>query len=391
MKLFNNYSGKIETFKSLEKGKVKIYVCGITPYDTTHLGHAFVYVAYDSLIRYLIHKNYDVNYTQNVTDIDDDVLKKAKEKDQDWKELGNFWTERFLEDLKFLNVMLPTHFVKATDSIPKIIEMNKILIEKGVAYEKEGNVYFEISKFSRYGKLSKYSRNKMIDLSRERGANPEDSLKKDPLDFLMWQKSKKDEPYWQSPWGNGRPGWHIECSAMINTYLGSQIDIHGGGNDLIYPHHESEIAQSESYTGKKPFSGFWAETGSVYYENEKMSKSLGNLVMISNLSKKYSANVIRYMLLNHHYRKDFEYFEKDMSDAKEKFEIIEKSLKRDLEDLKKFNLTPKLEKFMDLDLDIPSVLNLIYKTSENILKGKIKSNDAQKQVKEFLTILGFKI
>lgn len=391
MKLFNNYTDKIETLKPLEKGKVKIYVCGITPYDTTHLGHAFVYIVYDSLIRYLIYKKYEVNYTQNVTDIDDDVLKKAKEKDQDWKELGNFWTDRYLEDLKFLNIKSPTHFVKATDSIPKIIEMNKVLIEKGFAYEKEGNVYFEISKFPRYGKLSKYSKNKMIELSKERGANPEDPFKKNPLDFVVWQKSKKDEPYWQSPWGNGRPGWHIECSAMINMYLGSQIDIHGGGFDLIYPHHESEIAQSESYTGKKPFSKFWAETGTIYFENEKMSKSLGNLVMISDLSKKYSANVIRFMLLGNHYRKDFEYFEKNIIDAKFKFETIEKALKRDLEGLGKASLISKIDKYLDHDLDTPSALNLIYKTAEEILRGKSKSSETQKQIKECLVILGFKI
>lgn len=391
MKIYNNYSGKLEKFKPFDKNSVKIYVCGITPYEMTHLGHAFTYVFYDTLIRYLRYKKYEVNYTQNVTDVDDDIIKKAKEQDQDWKELGNFWTERFLEDMKFLNVTMPTHFVKATNSIPKIIAINKDLIEKGFGYAVNGNVYFEVSKFKNYGKLSKFSRPEMIKWSKIRGADPKDPNKHDPLDFIMWQKSKADEPYWQSPWGNGRPGWHMECSAMINEFLGTRIDIHGGGMDLIYPHHESEIAQSESFTGRSPYVKYFAEVAMVYFEGSVMSKTLGNIVMVVDLSKKYSSNAIRFMLLSQYYRKEWEFTEAKMSEASEKMMKIEKALNQDLEEAQDKNYLSTFEKFMDNDIDIPSALDLIYKTSEEILGGKIKSNKIQSQCKDFFKILGFKI
>src|SRR6185369_10243125 len=190
-------------------------------------------------------------------------------------------------------------------------------------YEKEGNVYFRTKTNKEYGKLSRFDRKTMIKLSEERGADPSDPRKEDPLDFILWQKSKTDEPYWDSKWGKGRPGWHIECSAMVNEYLGEQIDIHGGGIDLIYPHHESEIAQSEQFTGKKPYVSFWMHTGAVGYQGKKMSKSLGNLVMVSDLLKKYSANTIRYMLLSHHYREPWEFEEKEMEKAESAMQALE--------------------------------------------------------------------
>src|ERR1035437_7158693 len=220
MKIYNTLSRKKEIFVPIKNKEVSIYVCGVTPYDTTHLGHAFTYVSFDLLIRYLKFKGYKVNYTQNVTDIDDDVLRKAKETNTNWIELGNFWTDKFLKDLNFLNVLSPTNYVKATGSIEKIIEIVGDLISKKLAYENKGNVYFNVNKFKKYGKLSKYTREQMILISKERGGDPSDILKKNPLDFILWQKTKKGEPFWQSPWGVGRPGWHIECSAMINTYLG---------------------------------------------------------------------------------------------------------------------------------------------------------------------------
>ena len=290
MKLYNTLSEKIEVFKPLEKDKVKLYVCGITPYDTTHLGHAFTYTIFDVLYRFLEFQGYKVNYTQNVTDIDDDILKKAKEVGEDWKKLGTFWTEKFLKDMKSLNTIPPTHYVKATETIPTIIEIIEKLENDGFAYEKNGNVYFDVKKDKEYGKLSKYSCEQMITLSKERGANPNDPNKHDPLDFILWQKSKNDEPFWDSKWGKGRPGWHIECSAMVYKYLDKKIDIHGGGSDLRYPHHESEVAQSEQFTGVKPFSQVWMHIGMVEYKGEKISKSLGNLVMVSDLLKNCTPN-----------------------------------------------------------------------------------------------------
>ena len=290
MKLYNTLSRSKENFKSLMPNKITMYVCGVTPYDTTHIGHAFTYTAFDVLYRFLKFQNYEINYTQNVTDIDDDILKRAKKVNQNWKELGEFWTNKYVNDMHALNNVKPTHYVKATETISTIIEIIEKLIADEFAYEKNGNVYFDVKKDKDYGKLSKYNRIQMLQLSKERGANPDDPDKKDPLDFILWQRSKNDEPFWESPWSKGRPGWHIECSSMAYKYLDKKIDIHGGGSDLRFPHHESEIAQSEAFTGQKPFSQFWLHTGTVMYEGEKMSKSLGNLVLVSDLLKKYSSN-----------------------------------------------------------------------------------------------------
>lgn len=358
LKLYNSLSQTKEKFVTLSDKKVKMYVCGITPYDTTHLGHAFTYVWFDVFVRYLRFKGYDVAYVQNVTDIDDDILRKAKEEKKDWRELGNFWTSRFLADMKALNVLPPTNFVKATDSIKTMIDIIEKLIRKGYAYKRNGNVYFEVKKFKNYGRLSGFNQKQMLLISKERGGNPEDPLKKDPLDFVLWQKSNSGEPSWKSPWGKGlprsgggagRPGWHIECSSMIIRYLGDQIDIHGGGRDLIFPHHESEIAQSESFTGKRPFVRYFMHTAMVLYQGEKMAKSLENLVMISDLRKKFAANVIRFVLLSHHYREPWEFEEKELYEAETSLSKL-KNFKDDSLEL------PKFISFMDNDLQANLVL-----------------------------------
>lgn len=362
MKLYNSYSGNIEVFQPFDSKNVKMYVCGITPYDTTHLGHAFVYVQFDALKRYLEFKGYKVTYTQNVTDIDDDLLKRAKRDGKNWEELGSFWTNKFLKDLKALNVQMPDHYIKATEVMSEIIEMVSGLISKGFAYEKNGNVYFEVSKFSEYGRLSKYSEQKMPELLKERGGNPDDTNKKAPLDFILWQKSAEDEPSWDSPFSKGRPGWHIECSAMIKKTLGGQIDIHGGGFDLIYPHHESEIAQSESFSGQSPFVKYWMHIAMVSYQGEKMSKSLGNLILVSELLKKYPANAIRLMLLLNHYRKPWEYTENHMEKAQDtmgqlesKFKSINNSsLGQKVKDVK---LLQKLEEDFNTELALKNLIS----------------------------------
>lgn len=395
--LYNSLSKRKEKFVTLEPQKVKMYVCGITPYDTTHLGHAFTYVFFDVLVRYLKHKGYDVVYTQNVTDIDDDILRKAKEEKRNWQELGGFWTKKFLLDMKSLNVLPPTNYVKATDSIAKIVEIVKLLIDKKFAYERSGNVYFEVSKFRSYGKLSGFNKKQMLIIAKERGGNPDDPLKKDPLDFLLWQKSKKDEPFWNSPWGKGRPGWHIECSAMIKNYLGDQIDIHGGGRDLVFPHHESEIAQSERFTGKKPFVKFWLHTAMVLYQGEKMAKSLGNLVMISDLLKRNTANEIRWLLLSHRYRKPWEFEEEEFEKTKEKFSTVLKALK----DVKETNKTSslnmiKFSSIMDDDLDTPQALTFLVNLAKEILKKNSNEGNEDKTKLKFtllkcLLVLGFKL
>lgn len=402
MKIYNSLTRKKEMFKPLKDKEVKMYVCGITPYDTTHLGHAFTYVFFDVLRRYLEFKGYKVIYTQNVTDIDDDILKKAREEKKNWQDLGKFWTKRFLQNMESLNVLPPTHYVKATDSITIMIPIIEVLMKKSFAYENNGNVYFDIKKFKKYGKLSRLNQKQMLLIAQERGGNPDDPLKKNPLDFLLWQKSKENEPSWQSPWarpltpasplaeqseaarersdgeqGKGRPCWHIECSSMIKQYLGEKIDIHGGGRDLIYPHHESEIAQSESFTGNKPFVKYWLHTAMLLYEGEKMSKSLGNLVMVSDLLKKYSGNAIHYVLLSHHYRSPWEFHIEELDKAQKMVDNFGKILPKSLNDTHIANLPHQFTSFMDDDLNIPDALNSL---------SQIKDKFA---LKNCLSILGF--
>lgn len=379
--LYNSLSKKKEVFNSLRKNNVSMYVCGITPYDTTHLGHAFLYMQFDVLVRYLQYLGYKVNYVQNVTDVDDDIFKKAKETKQNWKTLGNFWTKRFLTDMELLNIELPTHYVKATDSMPTMIKIIEKLLDKRYAYEKNGNIYFRITRAPEYGKLSKYSEKEMIKLLSERGGDPKDTNKENPLDFILWQKSLPGEPYWQAPFGKGRPGWHIECSAMINGYLGNQIDIHGGGFDLIFPHHESEIAQSESYSGKKPFVGYWMHAGMVYYKGEKMSKSLGNLVMIADLIKEYDANEIRFMLLNHNLTKPWEFKESEMEKARKSFK---KLISLPYSEKKpRMGILKNFFEYLDDSLDTSSALK------ELINLSKDSKNSAE--IRAALYILGFKL
>lgn len=397
LRLYNSKTREKEVFKPLKKSKVLIYVCGITPYDTTHLGHAFTYIFFDALVRYLTFSGYKVNYTQNVTDIDEDILKKAKEKKMDYKKLGDSWTKIFLSDMKSLNVLLPTHFVKATDSIDKIIEIINGLLKNGYAYISGGNVYFNISKFKNYGKLSKFNKKQMILISKERGGDPSDPLKKNPLDFILWQKAKESEPSWNAPFGKGRPGWHIECSAMVNKYLGKQIDIHGGGKDLIFPHHESEIAQSESYTKKSPFVKYWMHTAMVLCNGEKMSKSLGNLVMIGKLLSKYSPNAIRWAMLSHYYRHPWEFEEKELQSCEDYIRKVFMALKQiNKTSVCKINSDVYLKNFictMNDNLDTPRALHLVLKVAKRIQKEKNKSNikELQEVLKTIITTLGFKL
>ena len=294
---------------------VRLYVCGITPYDTTHLGHAFTYVVFDVLVRVLRAAGQPVRYVQNVTDVDDDIIRRARELGIAWDHLADKETALFVDDMAALNVLAPDVFPKASQTIPKIIALIVRLVAQGHAYQRDGNVYFRVGSVADYGRLSRLSREEMITLSAQRGADPNDPRKQDPLDFILWQASAPGEPRWDSPWGAGRPGWHIECSAMVLEHLGPQVDVHGGGADLIYPHHESEIAQSESATGLRPFAHIWAHVGMLGYKGEKMSKSLRNLVLVRNLLARYDADSIRVVLLRHHYREPWEYTPDQLDDA----------------------------------------------------------------------------
>lgn len=391
MKLFNTLTQSLETFVPLSD-TVRIYVCGVTPYDTTHLGHAFTYVSFDTLIRYLEFSGYKVKYVQNVTDIDDDVLRKAKELGMSWDELGKRETARFLKDMDALNVRRPDVYAKATDEIPNIITMVQGLIEKGFAYVSEGCVFFSVKRDAEFGIMARAiglnDYQAMLNVANERGNYPDDTRKKDPLDFVLWQAQAPGEPAWNSPWGPGRPGWHIECSAMSMHYLGEQIDIHGGGADLAFPHHTCEIAQSEHYTNKAPFSRFWMHTGMVYQEGEKMSKSLGNLTLVSDLLKSYSPDAIRLVLQSHQYRSPWECFPVDLEAATttvEHFQRVRDLVGRNAsgEDTM---LRSRFKAAMDNDMSTPEALLLLRDATESTLKNQSLHTGAE--ILRLTTVLG---
>ncbi len=312
MRLFNTQSGTLETIE-LRDEPLGLYVCGVTPYDTTHAGHAFTYLTFDILIRYLDYLGQAVTYVQNVTDIDDDILRKAKEVGLTWKELGERETRRFLDDMQSLHWRTPDHYVKATEHTPEMIEMIEPLLDAGIAYESNGSIYFSVTADPEFGKLSHLTLGEMLPIANERGNFPDDPNKRDPLDFVLWQAAQPGEPTWDSPWGAGRPGWHIECSAMAARYLGPSFALHGGGSDLIFPHHECEIAQAENSTGVEPFVQHWVHVGMVAYQNEKMSKSLGNLVLVRNELQHYSPDAFRLYLFSHHYRHPWEYVDGEIA------------------------------------------------------------------------------
>ena len=392
MRLFNTQSQSIEEFTTPD-GKVRIYVCGVTPYDTTHIGHAFTFLTFDIVVRYLRFQGYDVTYVQNVTDIDDDVLRKARELGMDWRELGTRETNQFLEDLRNLNAVEFDHYVAATDHIAEIITNVEELIADGVAYVVNGSVYYSVAKDPEFGKLSHLSRDEMLPIANERGNNPNDPNKQDPLDFVLWQAAAPGEPTWTSPWGEGRPGWHIECSAMAMTYLGPQIDIHGGGFDLVFPHHECEIAQAETASGKKPFVRYWMHVGMTEYEGEKMSKSLGNLVYVKDLLKSYSSDAIRLYLFSHHYRSPWLFLDEEM----DTWEAAATRLSRAAAAASGSgsSLDPescKVQFFaaMDDDLDTPKAIATLTELADAILQsaGDRDVTAAQHLLREAASIIG---
>jgi L-cysteine:1D-myo-inositol 2-amino-2-deoxy-alpha-D-glucopyranoside ligase len=307
--LHDTRTGSRRAFAPPPASPIGVYVCGVTPYDTGHLGHAFTYVAFDVLNRYLRYLGHDVTYVQNLTDVDDDLLRRARELGEDYLDLGNRHVTTFLTEMASLNWLPPEVYPRATRHIGQMQELIASLLERGHAYRADGHVYYAIDSFPPYGELSKLPRDAMLPIANERGNIPDLPGKRDPLDFVLWQPSAPDEPWWPSPWGRGRPGWHIECSAMSMTYLGSQFAIHGGGEDLVFPHHESEIAQSEGATGRRPFVDFWLHAGMVGYDGEKMSKSLGNLVLVRDLLRSYPGDAIRHYLLSNHYRRSWTFDE----------------------------------------------------------------------------------
>lgn len=403
MKLFNTLSGTIEQFTA-GGDSVTVYVCGITPYDTTHLGHAFTYTTADILIRLLEFKGHEVKYVQNVTDIDDDILRKADTVGEDWMSLGNLWTRHYIEDMRILNVRPPDKFPRATEVIPEIIETVSRLLEAGVAYESGGSVYFDIQKWPDYGKLSKMSKQEMLPIANERGNIPDDPNKRNPLDFVLWQAHKPDEPSWESPWGKGRPGWHIECSTMSSCLLGQRIDIHLGGSDLIFPHHESEIAQIEPISEEKPFVRYWMHIAMVRHEGEKMSKSLGNLVMVRDLLKRFSADALRIYMASHHYRSEWEYDEARLESCAIMTENLAAAVRltasgpmsseATLGEVNPQSYQSAFIEKLENDLDTPGALSELNLLAKDIVKASTESRDtrkAQASLKKLALILGARL
>jgi L-cysteine:1D-myo-inositol 2-amino-2-deoxy-alpha-D-glucopyranoside ligase len=309
LRLFDTRRGEPAPFAPIGSGPVGLYVCGVTPYDTGHLGHAFTYVSFDVLHRYLKYLGHEVVYVQNLTDVDDDLLRRARALGEDYLALGNRHVTTFLTEMAALNWLPPDHLPRATQHIAEMQEMIGRLVERGHAYAAEGHVFFSIDSWPSYGSLSRLPREAMLPIANERGNTPDMPGKRDPLDFVLWQPSLPDEPAWPSPWGPGRPGWHIECSAMSIASLGPRFEIHGGGQDLIFPHHESEIAQSEGATGEAPFVLWWMHTGMLSYRGAKMSKSLGNLVLVRDLLRSWPGDAIRHYLVSHHYRDELDFDE----------------------------------------------------------------------------------
>ena len=382
MKLHNSYTNQIEQFETIEPNKVKMYVCGPTVYDNAHLGHARCYITWDVLYRYLKFKGYDVTYCRNVTDVDDKILKKAEKEGKTPEEVSTYWYNRFSDSMKALNNLKPDIEPFATKTLGEMISIVKDLINKGYAYEANGDVYFRVKKFPKYGYLSKQPIDQL-----ESGARIEvGEQKEDPLDFALW---KKDEKFgYNSPWGIGRPGWHIECSAMSRKYLGKTIDIHAGGADLIFPHHENEIAQSECANGCK-FVNNWLHNGFVTINKEKMSKSLGNFLTIDDLLKKYDANTIRFFILTNHYRMPVEFSDDALQAAANGVKRMLNAKKTKIDeslDITKFDEYKEFTEAMDDDLNTSKALAVLFDLTN---KANKDVDYAYTLLYKLATVLGF--
>lgn len=395
LKIYNSLSGRKEAFKPLVPGQVRMYVCGMTVYDYCHIGHARgVMVAFDVITRYLRYKGYQVTYVRNITDVDDKIFKRAAENGEPYQQL----TERFIaamhEDERALGVLPPDLEPRATAHMDQILNMIGTLIAKGYAYAAaNGDVYYRIDKFKDYGKLSKRN---LEDLRA--GARVEiDEAKQSPLDFVLWKAAKPGEAAWESPWGPGRPGWHIECSAMSTCCLGETFDIHGGGPDLKFPHHENEIAQSEAATGK-PYVQIWMHAGAVRVDNEKMSKSLGNFFTIRDVLAKYNPEVVRYFLISSHYRSPINYSEENLKQAQQSLERFYTALRQaavsagvkgqfvDAERLEAYR--NRFIDAMDDDFNTPEALALLFELVKEINKAPDKSAQLVDLLKDLAGLLG---
>ena len=384
LKIYSTLSRKKELFKPIKKNEVNLFVCGPTVYDYAHLGHAKTYTQFDIIVKYLRYKEYKVFYLQNITDIDDKIIKKANEEKIDWKEIVKKYREAYFQDMKNIGVDSINKYANATDYMLEIISQVKRLIEKGIAYKISDGYYFDLTKFKEYGKLAKRKITEKDDAVSRIDENPE---KRNSGDFCLWKFKKENEPFWKSELGEGRPGWHIEDTAITEKYFGSQYDIHGGGLDLIFPHHEAEIAQMESISGKKPLVRFWMHTGFLKINKTKMSKSLGNFSTIKDILKKYSLETIRYVFLSTHYRKPLDFSDKILENAKLSCERL-KNICREIDDDGKINekYLEEFEKAMDDDFNFSKALQVLWK-----LVRDEKTNGKYQTIKKIDEVFGLKL
>jgi len=411
LKIYNNLTRKKEVFEPIDPPKVAMYVCGITPYDETHLGHARAYVTFDIIKRYIEYSGYSVVHVQNITDIDDKIIQKSKIKNQNFSEIAKQYTSSYFEVMDKLNVKRADIYPKATEHIADMIRWIGGLVDREYAYILDDGVYFEVAKFRNYGKLSRHKTEE-----QQAGARVEvDKRKKNPLDFALWKFAKEGEPSWDSPWGAGRPGWHIECSVMSTKYLGEQFDIHGGGLDLQFPHHENEIAQTEALTGKVPWVKYWIHNGFVTINQQKMSKSLGNFFTLREIYEKFDPMVVRLFLLSTHYRSPLNFSDAQLMEAKEAYGRLASTVENldfliskvpeaeaEVEVLETDDELAKLkDKFlmaMDDDFNTAGALGVIFELvrfiNEHVKEEKIDKDslkDDKRMLLDLCEVLGLKI
>lgn len=390
MRVFSTLSGRKEEFRP-QGDFVSMYVCGVTVYDECHIGHAMSYIIFDVIRRYLEFRGYKVKHVQNFTDIDDKIINRAQELGVPASELAEKYIDEYFKDMDALNIKRAHLYPKATEEIAKIIEVIQGLISKGYAYESDGSVYFRVKSFPEYGKLSHQN----IDDMLARGS-AEEGKKEYPLDFALWKAAKPGEPFWQSPWGGGRPGWHIECSAMALKYLGESLDIHGGGQDLIFPHHENEITQSEGFTGVVPFVRYWLHNGLLQLGEDKMSKSLGNLITVKQALERYSPDAIRLFILGSHYRSPLTYSEESMRAAEAGMERLRQAAKEraDVAGEPALDSEPFRQKFiesMDDDFNTAQAIAVLFDLVREINRAREEGRDiaeAQRTLAELAGVLG---
>jgi cysteinyl-tRNA synthetase len=371
IKVYSSITKKKHELKPILPKKINLFVCGITPYDVPHIGHARTYVAFDVIVKYLRYKGYDVFYLQNVTDIDDKIIRRANEAKIDPLKLSDKFTKEYYADMKSLRIDSVTKYAKATDHINEIIKQTRELMDKGIAYELEDGIYFDISKVSDYGKLS----GRKVLEADDSVTRIDDSIgKKNKGDFCIWKFPKPGDPKWETKLGAGRPGWHIEDTAITENYFGAQYDIHGGGKDLIFPHHENEIAIMETISGKKPLVNYWFHTGFLNVEQKKMSKSLGNFITIRDALKKWGVDTLRFMFLSTHYRSPIDYSEASMDQAKSNLDKIRTSIASANKDGELGNgYLKEFEDVMNDDFNTPKVVAILLKIAKELNKTGDKS------------------